>query len=83
MTKTYNAKITYKVKPTHPDIQDMPESLWKDKVFTYEDTYRIDPDCFYGNSHIADYITEDLMLIAGGGYSTDHIYDVDVTIELA
>lgn len=36
---TYKAKITYKVTPTHPDIKDMPDESWKDKVFTFEDTY--------------------------------------------
>ena len=77
--KKFNATIKYKVKETHPDIQDMPEELWRDKIFTYEDTYRFDPAGEVDD--MVDYMKSDLRLVAGGGYSTRHIYDVEFEIE--
>ena len=81
MRRSFNAKITYKVKPTHPDIQDLPEKYWKDKKFTYEDVYHINDEHFFGEDHIIDSIKEDLMVTAGGGYNADHITDVEFEIE--
>ena len=81
MKKIFNTKIIYKVKRTHPDIGDMPEELWKDKIFTYEDEYYINTDYFWGEDHIVQSIKEALMLTAGGGYNWKHIYDVKFEIE--
>ena len=67
-------KITWKVKPTHPDIKDMPEKHWKDKAFTFEDEYRFDDD--WDRENAIEYMKRDLKLIAGGGYNYNHIYDV-------
>ena len=79
--KTINAKLNYKIKPTHPDFQYI--TNWTpDKVYTECDTYRIDPDEFYGEDDIIDYIKEDLMLVAGGGYNWDNIYDVKFEMEV-
>ena len=78
-----NAKISYKVKPTHPDIQDMPEKYWKDKVFTYEDISTFDEDWGWDYESAVARIKQDLKLIAGGGYNSDHIYDVEFTIKKA
>ena len=75
-----NAKISYKVKPTHPDICDMPEHLWKGKVFTYEDRYRFNED--WDEEGAKAYIRRDLALVAGGGYNTKHIYDVEYEMEV-
>ena len=79
--KKFNATIKYKVKETHPDIQDLPEKFWKDKVFTYEDTYSFNPAYYSGVDDMVDYMKSDLRLVASGGYSTRHIYDVEFEIE--
>lgn len=72
MYHVYKAKITYKVKPTHPDIDYMDN--WEvGKEYEFEDVYRI--DCLYSREEAVDYIMSDLLLIAGGGYSTDGVYD--------
>lgn len=77
----FAAKIIYKVKPTHPDIGDMTEELWKDKEFTYEDIYDYSDSMWEREDAIED-MKEDLMGIAGGGYNWDHIYDVKFEIEV-
>lgn len=79
MKRVFNATIKYKVKETHPDIHDLPEELWKGKVFTYEYTYRFDPAGEVED--MVDYMKSNLRLVAGGGYSTRHIYDVEFEIE--
>lgn len=74
-----NAKISYKVDANHPDLDDLPEKYWKDKVFTYEDTYTFAD--WYAEKDAVEYVKGDLALIAGGGYNADHIYDVEYEIE--
>ena len=64
--------IKYKCKPTHPDI----ECLVSGKEYEFSETYTIDPRYFWGEDAITDYIKEDLLLVAGGGYDWEHIYDV-------
>jgi len=76
-----NAKISYKVKPTHPDLGDIPEHLWKDKLFTYDDEYTFDDDDWDEEGAKA-YIRRDLALVAGGGYNAKHIYDVEYEMEV-
>lgn len=76
-----NAKIKYKVKDTHPDLGDMPEHLWKNKVFTYDDEYTFDDDDWDEEGAKA-YIRRDLALIAGGGYNAKHIYDAEYEMEV-
>ena len=76
-----NAKIKYKVKPTHPDLGDMPEHLWKGKVFTYDDKYTFDDDNWDEEGAKA-YIRRDIALVAGGGYNAKHIYDVEYEMEV-
>lgn len=71
MKKQYKAKITYKIKPTHPDIESVKD--WKPgKEFSYEDTYYIENE--FDKEMIYDYIKSDLRLVAGGGYNSKHIY---------
>lgn len=76
------AKIIYKIDGNHPDIDDLPEKYWYDKTFTYESTYHMDPDRYYGFDHMIETIKENLLLIAGGGYNWKHIYDVKFEIEV-
>ena len=73
--------IKWKVKPTHPDIQGIPEEYWKDKLFTYEDEYSFDPEYEWTEESAVEYIKRDLKLVAGGGYNCDHIYDVEIETE--
>ena len=75
-----NAKISYKVKPTHPDLGDMPEHIWKDKLFTYDDEYTFDEN--WDEEDAKSYIRRDLALVAGGGYNAKHIYDVGYEMEV-
>lgn len=71
MIKEYKAEIKFKTFPDHPNyeyIKDM------DKELTFSDIYHIDTDYFDNNEHIINYIKNDLLLVAGGGYSTEHIH---------
>lgn len=52
------------------------------KIFTFSDTYTINPDHFYGMDHIKSYIRDDLRAIAGGGYNSDHIHNVEFTFKM-
>ena len=65
-------KIEYTMKLGHPDIPY--EKNWRpDRVFKFEDTYTVNPDCFSGTDAITTYIAGDLKLVAGGGYDCNHI----------
>jgi hypothetical protein len=44
--------------------------------YSHLDTYNIDDGSFWSEDAMYAYIKHDLKLIAGGGYNTDHIYDV-------
>lgn len=71
------ARIDYTVDAVHPDIKYLKD--WdQNKTYSFEDVY-----CFNNElpiSEIKDYIKDDLMLVAGGGYTTEHIHNVDFTI---
>ena len=70
----YHGKITYEIDENHPDA-----GVWcKENVFEYEDTYEFDERLYSPEDHdmFVNYIKRDLKLVAGGGYSTDHIHNV-------
>ena len=69
----FDAIIKYNTGPGHPDEPDA-------RGLSFPDVYTIDPDRFNGSEHIRDYITEDLLLVAGGGYNWDHVKKYNVTI---
>ena len=71
------AKLTYTIKPTHPNFQYLDESWLPEKRFTDEDTYHINPDCFYGEEDIEDFIKENMLLTAGGGYDWKGIDNIE------
>jgi hypothetical protein len=72
-------KITYTCDSEHPDIQYMND--WNEnKVYTFEDTYTIKEENFYGDDDIMSYIKNDLRLVAGGGYNSKHIHNVEFEI---
>ena len=76
----YETKITYTAKETHPDRKYMTD--WTpEKVYTYDDRYNINTDCFCGEDDIMDTIKEDLLLVAGGGYDWKHINVIKIDIK--
>lgn len=74
---TIKAKLTYTIKPTHPDFQYLTESWTPEKKFTDEDVWHINPDCFYGEEDIEGYIKENMLLTAGGGYDWNGIDNIE------
>lgn len=81
--KKYHGKITYTIDGKHPDIKYV-EEWTEEKVLTFEDTYTFDESRNFEwqkESHIKSYIKHDLMLVAGGGYNTDHIHNVEFEIK--
>ena len=73
----YYGKISFTIDKGHSDIKYVPD--WKEgKVLTIKDTYIFDGD--YTKENIIAYIKNDLSLVAGGGYSTDHIHNVEFEI---
>ena len=74
----YHGKISFTIDKEHPDIKYVKD--WtEDKVLTIEDTYTFDGD--YSKENIIAYIKNDLSLVAGGGYNTDHIHNIVFEIE--
>lgn len=76
--KKYHGKITYTIDKTHPDIKYVADYT-EEKIFTFEDTYTFNND--YPTENIKAYIKNDLMLVAGGGYNTEHINNVKFEIK--
>ena len=73
MKMRYIGKITYCMTEDHPDWEYSEKST-KYK-YTFEDNYFFD-SAIYGDEDVENikaYIKNDLMLVAGGGYNTDHI----------
>jgi hypothetical protein len=64
----------------HPDVKCV-EDWTEDKVMKFADYYEFSTD--YTRDEIESYIKHDLMLIAGGGYNTDHIHNVTFEIKQA
>ena len=73
MIRTFKAEIKFKVIGSHPDIKYIPNP---EEVQTFKDISSINTDYFYNTTEILDHIKNDLQLVAGGGYNTDHIYHV-------
>lgn len=70
----YHGKITYEIDENHPVA-----GVWyKGNVFEYEDYYEFDERLYSPEDRdmFVNYIKRDLKLVAGGGYSTDHIHNV-------
>lgn len=76
--KQYKATITFTMDEAHPDkkyVKDWTEN----QKHTFSDTYTFNAD--YEEAEILAYIKRDLKLVAGGGYNTDHIHNVQFEIE--
>lgn len=77
----YNAKITYTIDKDHPDKKYVAD--WtEEKQFTFEDVYTFTMEDYTKEDRI-NYMKRDLMLVAGGGYNTDHIHNVEFEIKQA
>lgn len=75
MKKSILATIYYTVDSEHPDIQYIKNPS---EIRSFTDVYRFDTD-YLGNISRYDmenYAKNDLRLVAGGGYNTEHIHDV-------
>ena len=75
MKKSILATIYYTVDSEHPDIQYIKNPS---EIQSFTDVYRFDTD-YLGNIDRYDmenYAKNDLRLIAGGGYNTEHIHNV-------
>ena len=73
-------KATYTIDKDHPDSQYIKD--WtEDLVRTYSDTYTCNPEYGYSINDKEEYIKRDLALVAGGGYSSEHIHNVEYTFE--
>ena len=78
--KKYHGKIIYTIDKAHPDIKYVADYT-EEKIFTYEDVYTFNGE--YSKDFVAEYIKQDLMLVAGGGYNADHIHNVKFEIKKA
>lgn len=76
--KKYHGKIIYTIDGKHPDVKYV-EDYTEEKIFTFEDTYTFNND--YPTENIKAYIKQDLMLVAGGGYNTEHINNIKFEIK--
>lgn len=72
----YVARISYTIDKDHPDRKYI-ENWTENKEFHYDDIYKFS-DNYCGNP-IA-YIKNDLRLVAGGGYNSEHIHNVKFKI---
>lgn len=78
----YHGKISFTIDKEHPDIKYVKD--WtEDKVLTIEDVYVFSNKYGYTKDYIIAYIKNDLSLVAGGGYNTDHIHNIVFEIEKA
>ncbi|KRL79736.1 hypothetical protein [Ligilactobacillus equi] len=71
-------EITYTIDKDHPDMRYI-KDWYEGKIFKFSDTYRFDTE-YWGRDYeeMAKYIINDLKLIAGGGYNTEHINVISV-----
>jgi len=69
----YKASMTFDTKAIHPDNPNQSN-------LTYDDIYSFDIELFDAD-RIDSFISNDLMLIGGGGYQTDTIKNVKINIE--
>lgn len=80
LKRRFHGKITFTMDKEHPDVKCV-EDWTEDKVMKFADYYEFSTD--YTKDEIESYIKHDLMLVAGGGYNTDHIHNVTFEIRQA
>ena len=80
MKRQYKATLTCKLLSSHPDIDYVVGDI--NDPITFEDVYYINTEDFENDTKaIYHYIKRDLMLVAGGGYNSEHIYDVSFNMQ--
>ena len=70
----YGVTIYYDTKENHPDF---PLEVGLEDY----DVYTIDETCFWSKDDLIEYLKNDMMLVAGGGYKTNTIKNVKFKIE--
>lgn len=80
MKKTIRATINYTVDSAHPDIKYIRNP---EEPQSFTDLYTVDTDYFWSTDDIYSYIRDDLRLVAGGGYDSDHIHNVTFDFKTA
>lgn len=80
MKKTIRATINYTVDSAHPDIKYIRNP---EEPQSFTDLYTVDTDYFWSTDDIYSYIRDDLRLVAGGGYNSDHIHNVTFDFKTA
>lgn len=79
MKKFYYGEINYRMERNHPDWEYVKDHR---KTLSFADRYQFDLDYFYSDdpAEMESYIRNDLLLVAGGGYSPDKIKNVKIDI---
>ena len=79
----FKATISYRITEDHPDWKWRYFRGYPSRKLTYTDIYTFNEEVSKNISKeaIVAYIKADLALVAGGGYDSDHIRDVDYIIE--
>jgi len=77
----FYAKIIYTMDKEHPDFNCNPDNS-EYKRYDFADIYRFSVEYYPDIIDCINYIKEDLALVAGGGYTTDHIHNIDYQIEM-
>lgn len=74
----FKGTIYYDVDHNHPDIDGIKNPNERQ---TYSDTFIFDP-LYWGDDYagMQAYVKRELALVAGGGYSIDHIHNVTYKI---
>ena len=80
LKRRFHGEITFTMDKGHPDVRCV-ENWTEDKIMKFADYYEFSAD--YTKDEIESYIKHDLMLVAGGGYNTDHIHNVNFEIRQA
>lgn len=73
----YYGEIRYTIDKDHPDIKYI-EDWTESKEFKFDDIYTFKD--YYTEEGCIRYIKRNLMLIAGGGYNSNHIHNVSFDI---
>jgi hypothetical protein len=78
----FYGEINYTIDEEHPDVKYVTGGFSPDKRMSYKDEYKFDNDR-YGDlpfEEFEKYIKRDLLLVAGGGYNSDHVHNAEFNI---
>lgn len=80
LKRRFHGKVTYTIDKGHPDVRCV-DDWTEEKVLDFEDYYTFGME--YTREEVESYIKHDLILVAGGGYNTEHIHNVNFEIRQA